>query len=771
MAFTALGMLAPFVLIILIYIGYVWIGASTGTAQATGLIAGLPVHEPVRIVRDARGVPHIRAASVHDAAFAQGYATGADRLFQIDITRRFVLGTLSEMLGSVTMASDEDARVIDLRGIVDREYAHLAPADRDVLQAYADGVNAAAAHESVPPEYRALLYHFAPWQPQDSLAVGFAIVLDLSDSWYDVLARDAVEREVGPRATDAFFSLTDPAYGAPTAGGRPVSLPPLPPLAAAHAPVAVSWDGENVHDVLGSNEWAAGAGRTETGRALLANDPHLVRRIPGIWHLVDIEAPGEHVAGAAIAGVPGVILGHNERLAWGATNADVVSARVYDETFTSADGSNYRAGSRVLDATVRHETFHDRFGKAQTFDYLSTRHGFVLEKAGLVRHAVQWGEITEARSPVTAFLALDRAATIEDGLRALAGYPGPSQNFSLAQTDGRAAFTVAGSIPNDPAWGLRAAYGALPPTPLAYVPFAQLPHVAPARTALAISSNNVPYGAGYPYRLGAYFEAPYRDAEIGRRLNALPKIGVAASQAIQSDTTSLAEAELARRCVAALRASGAYRDPSIAPVYAALAAFDGRFDSTSRGATVIQRVRFVATRDLIASHLSASVAAAYLRVGPAFVTLMRALRERPRGWFPHDDPDAFLVAEVRATVPLFGGPDALTTPYGTAYAVVAQHPFAAFHLHFWDAPSFPGSGGSYAPAVQAIALGQSFRAVWDVGNWDAGGIDLPLGESGEPGSPHYLDGVTPWLRHDLTPLPFSDAALARAATATLTLTP
>jgi penicillin amidase len=150
---------------------------------------------------------------------------------------------------------------------------------------------------------------------------------------------------------------------------------------------------------------------------------------------------------------------------------------------------------------------------------------------------------------------------------------------------------------------------------------------------------------------------------------------------------------------------------------------------------------------------------------------MRALRERPRGWFPHDDPDAFLVAEVRATVPLFGGPDALTTPYGTAYAVVAQHPFAAFHLHFWDAPSFPGSGGSYAPAVQAIALGQSFRAVWDVGNWDAGGIDLPLGESGEPGSPHYLDGVTPWLRHDLTPLPFSDAALARAATATLTLTP
>lgn len=776
MAFTALGMLAPFVVAILIYIGYVWYGAATATAQTSGTIAGLGLRAPVRIVRDARGVPHIRAASVHDAAFAQGYATGADRLFQIDITRRFVLGTLSEMLGSVTMASDEDARVIDLRGIVDREYARLAPADRDVLQAYADGVNAAAAHESLPPEYRALLFHFTTWRPQDSLAVGFAIVLDLSDSWYNVLARDAVEREVGPQATDAFFSLTDPAYGAPTVGGRPPSLPPLPALAAAHAPVAsagaagVAWDGENVHDVLGSNEWAAGAARTATGRALLANDPHLVRRIPGIWHLVDIEAPGEHVAGSAIAGVPGVILGHNERLAWGATNADVVSARVYDETFTSTDGQSYRAGTRVLAATVRRETFHDRFGKAQTFDYLATRHGFVLEKTGLTRHAVQWGEAADARSPVSAFLALDRAATLEDGLRALSAYPGPSQNFGLAQTDGRAAFTVAGSIPDDPAWGLRVKSGALPATPLTFVPFSALPHVTPARATLATSSNNVPYAAGYPYRLGAYFEAPYRNAEIGRRLAAQP-IGVATSQAIQADTTSLAEAELARRCVAALHASGADRDPAIAPAYAALAAFDGRFDPASRGATVIQRVRFVATRDLIAAHLSAGVAAAYLRDGPAFVTLMRALRERPRGWFPHDDANAFLVAEVRATVPLFGGPEPVTTPYGSAYAVVAHHPFAAFNVHFWDAPSFPGSGGSYSPAVQAIALGQSFRAVWDVGNWDAGGIDLPLGESGEPGSPHYVDGVAAWLRHDLTPLPFSDAALARAATTTLTLTP
>jgi len=769
--FTILGMLAPFVVGVLIYIGYVWVGTAQGTARTSGTIAGLGLRAPARVMRDARGIPHIRAASMHDAAFAQGYATGADRLFQIDITRRFVLGTLSEMFGTTALDADRSARIIPLRSIVNREYAHLSPADRDSFQAYADGVNAAAAHESVPPEYRMLLFHFVPWRPQDSLAVGFAIVLDLADSWYDVAARDAVVREAGPRASDAFFSLTDPAYDVPTAGGRPVTLPPLPALSGAHAPAAVAWDGENVHDVLGSNEWAAGAQRTATGRALLANDPHLVRRIPGIWHLVEISAPGEHVAGAAIAGVPGVILGHNERLAWGSTNADAVSSRVFVEHFTTSSGIRYRAGSRFLNAVVRHEKFTDRFGQSHTFDYLATRHGFVVETAGLVRHAVQWPPLTDTRSPVAAFLGLDRAGSIEAGLRALSGYPGPTQNFTLAQTDGRAAFTIAGAIPDDPAWGRWAGNSALPAAPLTFVPFAQLPHVAPARTTLAVSSNNLAYGAGYPYRLGAYFSAPYRAAEVTRRLRTQPKVDVALARAIQADPTSLAEAELARRCVAALRKSGAYRDPAVAPAYAALAAFDGRFEPASSGATVVQRLRFVATRDLIAAHLSAATANAYLRDGPVFVTLMRALRERPRGWFPHDNPDAFLVAEVRSTIDLFGGRDAVATPYGTAYAVKAQHPFATFNWHLWDAPTFPGRGGSYAPAVQAIALGQSFRAVWDVGNWDAGGIDLPLGESGEPGSPHYTDAAPAWLRHDLTPLPFTDAAVARATTATLTLTP
>jgi penicillin amidase len=268
--------------------------------------------------------------------------------------------------------------------------------------------------------------------------------------------------------------------------------------------------------------------------------------------------------------------------------------------------------------------------------------------------------------------------------------------------------------------------------------------------------------------LSPEYSAPYRAAEITRRLQASAPYDPPAFSSIQADTESLAERELAQRAVAALRSRGAERDPELAPAYAALAAFDGRFTPQSRGATVVERLRLTATADLAAAHLPSPAAERYLAVSAHFVTLMRALRERPHGWFPNDDPDAFLLAEVRAIVRRYGR-DAVAQRYGEAYATYAKHPLAAFGFSIWNGPRLIGQGGRFSPAVQGASVGQSFRAVWDVGNWDAGGIDIPLGESGEPGSPHYRDLASRYARRALTPLPFSDAAVARAAQATLVL--
>jgi penicillin amidase len=751
------------------YLGAIALAVRDGVARTSGTVAGLTLDGPVRVVRDSRDVPHIRATSLHDAFFAQGYVTGSDRLFQIDVTRRYVYGRLSELLGSVTLATDERSRLFDPAALVEREYARLDPQQRAELQAYADGVNAAARREPRPPEYRALFASFEPWRPQDSLACGLATVRDLADGWDDVIVRDEVVRAGGPHAVAAFFPLTDPAYDTPTVPGPHAKIAPLPPLDAVRTSAAAGWaEDDPPRAGLGSNAFAAGAAHTTTGRALLANDPHLNRGIPGIWYLIDIAAPGYHVAGATLAGSPGVVLGHNEHIAWGATNGTVAGPRVFRERFSTSDGAVYatEAGGRTADERI--ERFAVRFAGTHTERYLRTRHGFVVESSGRERHAVQWDAVERPISALAAFAELGHAANLEQARKALAGYPGPTQNFVLADTRGRAAYFLAGAIPIGP-WGLTTADGATTPArPLPLVPFARLPHVRPSRGAVIVTANNLQYNAHYRYRLSAEYTPPYRAAEIARRLRALHRFDPAAFSAIQADTESLAEGEFAQRAAAALRARNAAGDAELAPAYAALSGFDGQFKPESRGATVAERLRIQAATDLIRMHLPADVATRYLAPNSRFDVLMRALREHPRGWFPHDDPDAFLVAEVRAVVARYGR-DAIATPYGQAYPVVPKHPLAAFGFSIWNGPPIPGQGGRFAPAVQGAAIGQSFRAVWDVGNWDAGGIDIPLGESGEPGSPHYRDLAARYLRHTLTPLPFSDAALTRDAVSTLVL--
>ncbi len=205
----------------------------------------------------------------------------------------------------------------------------------------------------------------------------------------------------------------------------------------------------------------------------------------------------------------------------------------------------------------------------------------------------------------------------------------------------------------------------------------------------------------------------------------------------------------------------------------ALATFDGRFIPDSHAAVYANAVRRAATERLVAMHLPPALARRYLQSegGAAFVALMRALRERPRGWVPNDDYGAFLVASTRDAILAMHGRGQFDAPWSVVGARTGQHPLAGLGLSLWNGVLFPGMGDAYSPHVQAPANAQSFRAVWDVGNWKAGGIVIPLGESGQPGSPHYRDLASTWLAGTLVPLPFDDASVARAAQSSLVLRP
>lgn len=717
----------------------VGLGMLTGArTSGTTFVRGLSAR--AQIVRDTRGIPHIRASNIRDAYFAEGYAQGSDRLFQMDLIRRFVAGRLAEVLGNGALAADEHARIVPVSQIVAAQWQRLSPQERAQLQAFSDGVNEAMKTQPRPVEFRLLMYAPQPWTPQDSLAAGFATVLDLIDDWDDVIRRDDVGAAVGFAAQRNLYSITDPKYDAPVLG-KPAPVEPLVRsyargmLHAAFAPPEPKRQA--------SNEWAVGGAASTNGHALLANDPHLRLGIPGVWYLVELRAPGLHVAGATLAGVPGVVLGHNERIAWGATNGTVVTEVVYRDN--------------LAQVRQRPEIFHVRFAKDVRKVYLQSKHGFVVDDAR--GYAVDWNALRMPQSPIVAFAALNRARSVSDALRALRSYPGPPQNFVVACADGTAAYHLAGLIPNDPSWGLRVHPASDPLYP--FVPFDALPHVDASRGARVFTSNNRMYASGYPYRLSAAFAPPYRAYRVKQLLFARKRHDVGSLFSMQSDTLSLPELELSRDVVGAAKRQHVIREASLAPALRALTNWNGRFDPTSTAATIAYAYR----RELLArfdARVGGRQAKAYTSSaqGSDLVFLLRVLRSS-------DVLDAMQIDALRTAIGT--RPPA---PWQSAGAVAVQHPLAAVGIGFLNGGVLPGKGDAYSVRVQTTRpASQSFRAVWDTGDWNAGGIIIPSGESGEPGSHHYVDLRDQWTRAQLVPLPFDDAALANVTSATLTLTP
>ena len=402
-------------------------------ARYTGTISGLRLHGPVSILRDDRGVPHILAANDGDLFFAQGYVEGSDRLFQMDLLRRFIRGELAEVFGGAALRTDEEQRAIPIRAIVAAQWTRLDLPTRRILGEFSDGVNAAMRREPLPVEFRLLGYKPRPWTPEDSLAVGMAEVLDLIDDWDAIAPRDAAYRRGGLSLLRERFPLTDPCYDAPVTAGL-AGMAPGDRCDRRRLNTLVS-ELSDRRAPIGSNEWAVGADLTAHKRSLLANDPHLGLGIPGVWYLVDLHSPGYRVAGVTLPGLPSVVLGHNERVAWGATAGTVTSLSVF------------KPPAHLDEAGWENEQIGVRFGRTITKRFYRTKREFGVTTKDGAFVLVRWVAYEHPSSPATTFLALDRAASTGDAIAVLGKLPQPSLNFALADTGGRAAYVLAGTIP------------------------------------------------------------------------------------------------------------------------------------------------------------------------------------------------------------------------------------------------------------------------------------------------------------------------------------
>jgi penicillin G amidase len=526
---------------------------------------------PVRIETDAHGIVTIRASSPTDVAFGLGYAHARDRLWQMEFQRRIGSGRLSEILGKRLLETDRFLRTIGFRRAAEQALRRSSSGARAQLEAYSAGVNQfLATSRSRPIEFRLLRLEVEPFDPADCLAWAKIMAWDLaSANAANEIRRARFVAAVGAeKAAELFpevpaepmilqddewktisdFGFRNPDSKAAMRGSSPV------PWAALERRFALLDDLGFGGETLGSNSFVVAGSRTKSGRPILANDPHLGLRAPSVWYLARLEAPGLSVAGATLPGIPSVIIGHNDRIAWGLTSLEPDVQDLYIEMTHPADGSRYLHRGAWLPFRQRMETIRVRGGRDETFAVRSSVHGpivtDVLDGAKKLASsppavALRWTGLDPGDSTTDAFLGMASARDWTDFLSAASRLRAPGQNLVYADVDGHIGYTACGAVPIRPrATGELPVPGTGDDDWSGYVPFESLPRALDPPRGFFATANNRVVSDRYPYPITRDWPEPYRARRITERILARPLLDSNDAAAIQQDRLSLQAADL-----------------------------------------------------------------------------------------------------------------------------------------------------------------------------------------------------------------------------------
>ncbi len=519
----------------------------------------------IRIDFDAHGVPTIHASSIPDAMFGLGYVHAKDRLWQLEFERRVGSGRLAEILGRSLVDADRFLRTIGFRRAAEATWRGLSPESRLPFEAYARGVNAFVASSAARPiEFRLLRVDPEPWRPEDSLVWAKMMAWDLAGNARDEirLARFAAAvgaqraAELLPVAATEPSILTAEEWSPPmesrapsavsslsrgTPRGRGRGRGPWESLAARFDTLdALGFGGET----LGSNSWVLSGARTESGKPILANDPHLGLKTPSVWYLAAIDAPGYALTGATLPGIPGVIIGHNDRIAWGVTSVEPDVQDLFVETVDPADPNRYRHRGEWKPFSVRNETIRVRGAPSVALIVRGSVHGPIVTDvfgaASLGRAvALRWTGLDDGDRTAEAFFALGRARDWDGFLAAAALLKVPPQNLVYADVDGHVGYVAAGDLPIRPR-----ADGRLPVSGegdddwTGMIPFARLPRVLDPAKGYVVAANNHLVSGPAGDAFGRNWAEPYRAKRLREAIEAKPRWSVVDTAALQLDRAS-----------------------------------------------------------------------------------------------------------------------------------------------------------------------------------------------------------------------------------------
>ncbi|HEX3877132.1 MAG TPA: penicillin acylase family protein [Bryobacteraceae bacterium] len=693
--------------------------------QRSGTITA-GVSAPVSVAFDSRGVPHIRAQTQEDALFVQGYVTAQDRLFQMDMLRRYAAGDLSEVVGVAALETDEESRRMRMRRIAEDAYVTLPQADRAEAAAYARGINAfIATHlNDLPLEFTLLNYQPRPWSVVDTLLICLHMFRDLSGTWKNELIKRAM-----------------------FAGGEADKVNFLFPVRT----------GADIQP--GSNAWALSGAHTASGKPLLSNDPHLQYSLPGIWYMAHLEAPGLDVSGVTLPGTPGVMIGHNQRIAWGITNLGFDSQDLYIEQIDERTG-RYMYQGQMQQAREERELVRIKGAAPKESRTWVTRHGPIFARDANTFMSLRW---TAAEPGVLQYpiLDIDRARNWAEFNTALARFPGPGSNFVYADVDGNIGYHAAGILP------IRRGFSGSMPVDGAsgkfewdgYIPYAELPSVYNPPSGVIVTANQNPFPASFPYNVDGNFAAPYRVHQIHDRLTSHEGWRAGDMIAIQKDVYSGFEKYLATQIVAVYDKRNAH-EPDMEDAITLLRKWDGQMDK-NEAAPLITELLFHYVRNAMAERASPGNSGPYdIQISAAVTETL--LRQRPEGWF-RDYDETLMRAFVDALEEgrRMQGKDVKKWRWGNYMNVTIQNPVVhrvPYIGPYFDIAGIPMSGSGTTVKQTSKLLAPSMRMTADLGDWNRSLMNEQIGQAGQILSSHYRDQWNDWYYGQTEPMEWQAGA-------------
>jgi penicillin G amidase len=782
-----------------------------GTATLPGL------QNEVTVERDRWGVPHIRAGSVQDVAEAQGYVMAQDRLWQMDLLRRVTRGQLSEILGARTLPIDKEFRTMELGRAAERDLQLMDAESRGIMESYARGVNRfIETHtKQLPLEFSLLRYQPQPWQASDSLTISAYMYRTLTNTWKRKLDRATVEARVGPERTKELFSqeaamdhfvIGDPnvvndgsqrtrvqtdgedddddmepdtvikASAAGFGDAAPERFPDLTSALADSVCDSLADMRRDIHQGLGSNNWVVSGEYTATGKPLLANDTHLDLSLPPIWYEVHVSAPGWNVKGFTLPGAPLVVIGHNERIAWGFTNNGADVQDLYVETFNPTAPDEYRVRGNWTKARVYDETIRVKGAADEHFPVVVTRHGPVVHREGDKAYALRW-TATEPGGLANTYTWLGKARNWEEFRNVLKRVWGPGQNVVYADVQGNIGYAMAAKVPIR-----KKGHGEIPMPGdtddyewIGYLPFEQLPQALNPDSGLIVTANARVVGPSYKPYLTDRWEEPYRTARIYDLLHDKHGLRPADMLKVQTDTYSYPHAFLADQLSAAAKAAQP-KDERARRLIEGLKDWNGIADADSPEVSFLDATRLAALALILEPYLGKDTDLYEWR---SVAFLQKILTERPARWLPpaYKSYDELLAAAADSGVARLAKLSGKTRVNDWAWkrfdSLDMAHPLGREGLlkGFLSITDKPQSGTAYSPRAATKHHGPAMRFVANLANWDESVMLIPGGQSGQLGSRHYTDQFPYWYEGRAIFQGFSDGAEASAQKHTLRLKP